>query len=328
METIEKIRAKRKTVRSASTKAPNNKEVEDLLSDKELFEAEIEGSLEYEENINEVRYKIKSKISKIHLSQPVVNSKGANESNVRTNNSAFSLNLPKLRIPNFSGDSSTYLEFINSFTNAIDAKESLSNVDKFIYLKSFLSGEASKIVSGFALTEDNYKSCLNLLKDRYGRQNHLISCYMNKLLEIEPVKSSFNLKGLRKLHDESEINIRNLDSIYMGIASGNYGHLLIPIMLKQLPHDLVVEFHRQKDSKDIGDVRELMRFIKFEIESRESANIALGHSQKIPENSRYPPRNLSYQRQQPKFKNNIPSSSALTTVIKNVCIFCNSDTHT
>ncbi|GFT85138.1 DUF1758 domain-containing protein [Trichonephila clavipes] len=99
-------------------------------------------------------------------------------------------------------------------------------------------------------------------------------------------------------------------------------------MLKQLPHDLVVEFHRQKDSKDIGDVRELMKVIKFEIESRESANIALGHSQKIPENSRYPPRNLSYQRQQPKFKHNIPSYSALTTVIKNVCIFCNSDTPT
>ncbi|GFX59781.1 DUF1758 domain-containing protein [Trichonephila clavipes] len=81
----------------------------------------------------------------------------------------------------------------------------------------------------------------------------------------------------------------------MGIASENYGHLLIPIILKQLQHDLVVEFHRQKDSKDIGDVRELMKFIKFE--SRESANIPLGHSQKIPENSRYPPRNLSYQRQ-------------------------------
>ncbi|GFX22169.1 DUF1758 domain-containing protein [Trichonephila clavipes] len=174
--------------------------------------------------------------------------------------------------------------------------------------------------------KDNYKSCLNLLKDRYGRHDHLISCYMNKLLETEPVKSSFNLKGLRKWHDESEINIRNLDS--MGIASGNYGHLLIPIIIKQLPHDLVVQFHRQKGSKNIGDVRELMKFIKFEIESRESANIALGHSQKIPENSRYPPRNLSYQRQQPKFKHNPPSSSALTTVIKTVCIFCNSDTHT
>ncbi|PRD28639.1 UNVERIFIED_CONTAM: hypothetical protein NCL1_31766 [Trichonephila clavipes] len=89
----------------------------------------------------------------------------------------------------------------------------------------------------------------------------------------------------------------------------------------------IVEFHRQKDSKNIGDVRKLMKFIKFEIESRESANIALRLSLEIPESFRYPPRNVSYQRQ-PKFKHNFPSSSALTTVIKNVCIFCNSDTHT
>ncbi|GFR06902.1 uncharacterized protein TNCT_168701 [Trichonephila clavata] len=202
MEAIDRVKAKRKVVRSASIKFVKkvksfledfdsqnetnkeqlfeyllnldakqielqtlNKEVEDLLSDEELFKAEIQGCLEYQENINEVKYKIKSKINKKHLSQLAVNFKGANESNVRTNNPALSLNLPKLRIPNFSGDSSTYLEFINGFTNAIDANESLNNVDKFIYLKSFLSGEASKIVSGFALTEDNYKSCLNLLND-------------------------------------------------------------------------------------------------------------------------------------------------------------------
>ncbi|GFR07806.1 uncharacterized protein TNCT_173821 [Trichonephila clavata] len=101
MEAIDKVRAKRKVVRSASTKFVNkvksfletfdsqnethqeqlseyllnldakqielqslNKEVEVLLSDEELFEAEIEGSLENEENINEVKYKIKSKINK------------------------------------------------------------------------------------------------------------------------------------------------------------------------------------------------------------------------------------------------------------------------
>ncbi|GFW12397.1 uncharacterized protein TNCV_816501 [Trichonephila clavipes] len=183
METIEKIRAKRKIVRSPSTKFVNkvksfletfdsqnetrqeqlseyllnldakqielqthNKEVEDLLSDKELFEAQIEGSVEYEENINKVKYIYIYKLkSKIHLSQPVVNSKGVNESNVRTNNFAFSLNLPKLRVPNFSGDSSTYLEFISSFTNAIDANESLSNMDKFIYLKKFYLVKLQKL---------------------------------------------------------------------------------------------------------------------------------------------------------------------------------------
>ncbi|KAF8785785.1 hypothetical protein HNY73_011290 [Argiope bruennichi] len=111
----------------------------------------------------------------------------------------------------------------------------------------------------------------------------------------------------------------------MGIASGNDGHLLIPILLKQLPHDLVVEFHRRRDPSKIGDVNELIKFIKFE--SRESANIVTGHSQKVPEIPRYPSRNSAYHGHT-KFKNKLLSSAALNTVIKNVCTFCKSDTHT
>ncbi|XP_055951561.1 uncharacterized protein LOC129987626 [Argiope bruennichi] len=362
METLDKLKAKRKIIRTACTKLINkaylllescdieserdqeqlsehlssleakqldlkslNSEIEDLISDSALFDIEIQSSFEYEEQINEAKFKIKSKIKKFKTDQQPIPPLAANGSNVRINCPATSINLPKLRIPTFSGDASTFLEFINSFNNAIDSNDSLSNVDKFIYLKSFLSGEAYKIVSGFSLTEENYKSCLSLLKDRYGKQDHLISHFMNRLLETEPVKSSFNLKGLRKLHDESEISIRNLNS--MGIASGNYGHLPIPILLKQLPQDLVIEFHRRRDSYKIGDVNELIKFIKFEIESRESANIATGHSQKVPEIPRYPSRNSVYHGHT-KFKNKLPSSAALNTVVKNVCAFCNSDTHT
>ncbi|GBO18374.1 hypothetical protein AVEN_130645-1 [Araneus ventricosus] len=111
----------------------------------------------------------------------------------------------------------------------------------------------------------------------------------------------------------------------MGIDSKNYGHLLIPILLKQLPHDLVIEYHRKRDSGKTGDVHELIKFIKFEIESRESANIVTGHTHKVSESRQFS-RNSSYHGQ-PKIKPNAPSSAALNTVVKNVCIFCNCDTH-
>ncbi|GBM10744.1 hypothetical protein AVEN_129-1 [Araneus ventricosus] len=362
MEAIEKFKSKRKVVRTASTKLVNqitlllesydikkekdrkklseyllnvedklkelktlNKEIEELITDKAVFEADIETSFEYEEKLNDLKFQIKSKIDNFKIEQQPVTAPPVNipANNAETKRPATSISLPKLRIPTFSGDASTFLEFINSFSNAIDSNESLNNVEKFIYLKSFLSGEAYKSVSGFSLTEENYKSCLDLLKDRYGRQDHLIGHFINKLLEIEPVKSSFNLRGLRKLHDESEISIRNLNS--MGIDSKNYGHLLIPILLKQLPHDLVIEYHRKRDSGKTGDVHELIKFIKFEIESQESANIVTGHTHKVSESRQFW-RNSSYHGQ-PKIKPNAPSSAALNTVVKNVCIFCNCDTH-
>ncbi|GBM64461.1 hypothetical protein AVEN_194224-1 [Araneus ventricosus] len=351
MEAIEKFKSKRKVVRTASTKLVNqitlllesydikkekdrkklseyllnvedklkelktlNKEIEELITDKAVFEADIETSFEYEENLNDLRFQIKSKIDNFKIEQQPVTAPPVNipANNAETKRPATSISLPKLRIPTFSGDASTFLEFINSFSNAIDSNESLNNVEKFIYLKSFLSGEAYKSVSGFSLTEENYKSCLDLLKDRYGRQDHLIGHFINKLLEIKPVKSSFNLRGLRKLHDESEISIRNLNS--MGIDSKNSGHLLIPILLKQLPHDLVIEYHRKRNSGKTGDVHELIKFIKFEIESRESANIVTGHTHKVSESRQFS-RNSSYHGQ-PKIKPNAPSSAALNTVVK------------
>ncbi|GFQ80904.1 uncharacterized protein TNCT_619321 [Trichonephila clavata] len=156
MEAIDKVRAKRKVVCFASTKFVNKSKsfLETFDSQNETHQEQLsENLLNFDGNQIELQT-----LNKEDLSQLAVNSKDANESNVRTNNPALSLNLPKLRIPNFSDNSSTYLESINGFTNAIDANESLSNVDKFIYLISFLSGEASKIVSGFALTKDYFKS--------------------------------------------------------------------------------------------------------------------------------------------------------------------------
>ena len=281
METIEKFKTKRKLIRTACTKListienvmentrPENEtertklseyllsleekqsylkdlncKIEELITDSTIFETEISKSLEYDESICETKFKIKRKLNELKIEKS--NDRAIDHSNQNTNssNSQISVNLPKLNIPTFSGDPTTFLEFFNNFTSAIDLNESLRTIDKFMYLKSFLSGEAQKIVSGFALNEENYSSCLKLLKDRYGKQDYLISCFVNKLLEIEPVKSSSNIKALRNLYDESEISIRNLHS--MGVASDNFGHLLIPILLKQLPHNLIVEFYRKK----------------------------------------------------------------------------------
>ncbi|GBO18375.1 hypothetical protein AVEN_130646-1 [Araneus ventricosus] len=195
METIEKFKSKRKVVRTASTKLVNqitlllesydikkekdrkklseyllnvedklkelktlNKEIEELITDKAVFEADIETSFEYEEKLNDLKFQIKSKIDNFKIEQQPVTAPPVNipANNAETKRPATSINLPKLRIPTFSGDASTFLEFINSFSNAIDSNESLNNVEKFIYLKSFLSGEAYKSVSGFSLTEENY----------------------------------------------------------------------------------------------------------------------------------------------------------------------------
>lgn len=89
-----------------------------------------------------------------------------NHSNVNNVNSFNAVKLPKLTINKFFGDPSKWLELWHQFESAVENNTSLSEVDKFNYLKSFLGGTALTAVSGFALTNDNYQSALKVLKLR------------------------------------------------------------------------------------------------------------------------------------------------------------------
>ncbi|GFV83477.1 uncharacterized protein TNCV_982401 [Trichonephila clavipes] len=185
-----------------------------------------------------------------------------------------SVRLPKLQIDKYFDDSCLRLEFWNKFQNSIDQNETLTKVDKFSYLKSLLGGVAGNVVYGFALSDDNYENALILLKERFGREEIVVSVHMSKLLNLYPVKDSNKVIGLRKLYDICKIQIRSLESL--NVTSGMYGHLLQPILLKLLPKDVVLDFNRKqlgKKEESTFNLMELLQFLKIETECRESAHL-------------------------------------------------------
>ncbi|GBM90632.1 hypothetical protein AVEN_192449-1 [Araneus ventricosus] len=94
---------------------------------------------------------------------------------------------------------------------------------------------------------------------------------MNKLLSIVPVRNISNVKALRKLFDECEIQIRSLESL--NVTSGSYGNLLCPIMLQKIPEEMNFEFNRNRKEQSKFDITELIEFLRREINCREAANL-------------------------------------------------------
>ncbi|XP_054724251.1 uncharacterized protein LOC129234281 [Uloborus diversus] len=157
-----------------------NSDIQDLTAESE-FENEIETSEHYSERIIEFRYKI----TKFLNERAAESQKELFESSIskdESNSQSFKIErcmkLPKLTIHKFYGDSSCWLEFWGQFSNAIDKNKSLSPIDKFSYLKSLLGGSAYNAVAGFSLTAENYKSAVDLLKNRYGRNDLVINAHM------------------------------------------------------------------------------------------------------------------------------------------------------
>lgn len=79
-------------------------------------------------------------------------------------NTQFSL--PKLTLPQFSGNASEWKGFISLFDRMIHTNNDVDTGLKIEYLKSCVKGEAFKIISHIDETPDNCDTCYELLKKR------------------------------------------------------------------------------------------------------------------------------------------------------------------
>ena len=119
----------------------------------------------------------------------------------------------------------------------------LSDINKFSHLKSFLTGEALKVVEGLTLTKENYKHAVLLLQERFGNTQILISAHMDVLVKLPKVKSMSEVSKLRDIYDRLETSVRNLREL--GVETDTYGSLLISIIFDRIPEELRVIISRQ-----------------------------------------------------------------------------------
>ena len=97
--------------------------------------------------------------------------------------------------------------------SAVRKNSNLSGVDKFNYLKSLLTGIAQSVVTGLALTTANNEKAVELLKQRFGNRQVVISSHMEALTKIPKVASTSEVKRLRSLYDTVESHDRGLESM-------------------------------------------------------------------------------------------------------------------
>ncbi|UYV69625.1 hypothetical protein LAZ67_7000025, partial [Cordylochernes scorpioides] len=226
-------------------------------------------------------------------------------------------------ISKFYGNFSEWLTFWNSFDAAIHQNNSLNPIDKFNYLKSHLGGTALNTVEGFALSADNYEKAIKLLKDRFGREDILISRHMNNLLSMRPLKTSSDVRTFRELFDNLSVQIRSLESLNVSIDV--YGQLLCPIIIKLLPADLNLELNKELPTGYI--INDLITFLERQLTARERSfrnEIGTGN-----ESTSKP--NLVNKHPKTRFYNEKPIATAselLNSVHKsNECVFCGKDNH-
>ena len=103
------------------------------------------------------------------------------------NSKTVRVKLSKLEVRKFSGKLEEWQEFWDSFESAIHSNDSLSNMDKFSYLRGLLLEPARSAIAGFALTSANYEAAVEPLKKRFGKKTAIQRALVNELLNTRPV---------------------------------------------------------------------------------------------------------------------------------------------
>ena len=141
--------------------------------------------------------------------------------------------LPKLQVKPFSGEPTDYQSFMDNFISAIDSNTILTNVDKFVYLKNLLQGKAAYAFQGLPFSDRNYIVPLDILSSRFGNKQIIISSHIENLMKLPTVVNITDIKKVRVILDQLEMNIRGLEAF--GICSDSYGELLLAIVMKKIP---------------------------------------------------------------------------------------------
>ncbi|XP_077552449.1 uncharacterized protein LOC144166823 [Haemaphysalis longicornis] len=251
------------------------------LSD-EAFQADYATAWDYEHSICEIRARVHTaRSSPSAVSGPSSSAAGGHTRDPRVSESTAPpavpvprVALPKLQIAPFSGDRRDWQGFWEQFDATIHANQHLTKIDKFKYLRSYMTGPAKTAIEGIRLAEDGYDAAIKILKDRFGRRDLLMADHVDALLAITPVKTSADVAGLRRLHDDISFRLNALEAL--GIAPDRYAVIIHRVLLKALPHDIALLYRqRMKESAanevngDAKQVQEILDFLRIQVEIRE-----------------------------------------------------------
>lgn len=167
--------------------------------------------------------------------------------------------LPKLVIPTFDGDLSSWTAFYECFRSLIHENGDLTNVDKMHYLMGALTGSAKTLFSGLPPTGENYDIIWKKLVEKYQDNRKLAAAYLDAIVGFKTLQfeSANNLDLFLDKFDSSVSAFKKLD------IGDFFDFTLAHLALSKLDHGSRRTFETLRGGlADIPSYSEVVEFVK------------------------------------------------------------------
>ncbi|UYV81938.1 hypothetical protein LAZ67_21000194, partial [Cordylochernes scorpioides] len=244
-------------------------QVINILLESELDDTQYDDYSKAKKDIFNMLVSIEEALSLIETKENTHSDKQLPESNV---------NLPKINLPIFNGDSANWLSFREIFNSTINSNQTLTEIQKFQYLNASVKGPAEKLIRGFPITDKNYQQAWDTLCNRFNNRRELAFSQINKIFSIRPLKS-ISAGSLYEILDVCNEGIRNLS--VLGLEKNTLTDLiLINFFEKRIGEALRKEWELTLQNEEYPTFENFVNFLEKHARSLQGMRIPLFQEQK------------------------------------------------
>ncbi|XP_018405227.1 PREDICTED: uncharacterized protein LOC108781676 [Cyphomyrmex costatus] len=177
--------------------------------------------------------------------------------------------LPKLNLPTFSGSYDEWFPFHDNFMSVIHNNVTLSNIQRFQYLRASLTGEASKVVNSLEITEANYSVAWALLCKRYDNKRVIVENHIRALVDTPSIAKE-NAKDLRRLADDASRRLHALQALKC--PTNHWDDLLVYILKSKLDKVTMREWQTSLTGDERPTLKQFLDFIAHQCQTLEATH--------------------------------------------------------
>lgn len=168
--------------------------------------------------------------------------------------------LPKIELPAFDGDYQHWLGFRDMYISLIHNNKTITDIQKYYYLRAALKGRAALLVNNLDLSSNNYSIAWQLISERYDNQKLLVNNHLQSLFDLE-LMSTESGSLLRNMVDVINKNLRALATL--GEPTDHWDTIIVFLMSKKLDSISVREWEEHRNNLVGKGSPTLQQFLKF-----------------------------------------------------------------
>lgn len=200
-------------------------------------------------------YATASKVGDL-LKPTQVDTRPANSDDINSVDKSRRLRLPVAELPTFNGDYEKWLQFRNTFSAMVDSRDDITDVEKFLLLKSNLKGDALTKISVLTASAENYKQAWTFLENAYEVKKIIVTRHLSALLNLTPVNNESH-DALIKLVDEAQQHVSSLACLKVTVGS----EMLAQILESKLPRKIADKWDESVPADEVPQFDKLCVFI-------------------------------------------------------------------